>query len=207
VATTWLPRAEQLAITRQLTAFEKHVLLFLAGVKVGALLNLFWDTLEEQITARRSFYREAPLLQDALIDLHSTRVTNELLHSNARIDHRMVDYLVGLETEATALVEGSHLFRPTVDLDRAVLPETQKRLIVETVTGFPAFQRACRRYFGHLMEYERGLGLLFWGPSGTGKTVMANALATSLGKRLLLVNLGIYPGVRCINIQGNWYKM
>ena len=206
---TCLPRAEQLATRRQLTAFEKHVLLFLAGVtissafqrtvrsqgggmEVGALLHLFWDTLEAQITARRSFYREAPLLQDALIDLHSTRVTNELLHSDARIDRRMVDYLVGLETESTALVEGSHLYRPTVDLDRVVLPEIQKRLIVETVTGFPAFQRARRRYVDHLMEYGRGLVLLFWGPSGTGKTVMANALASSLGQRLLLVN---YPRI------------
>ena len=89
-------------------------------MEVGTLLHIFWDTLEEQITARRHFYREAPLLQDALIDLHSTRVTNELLHSDARIDRRMVDYLVGLETEATALVEGSHLYRPTVDLDRVV---------------------------------------------------------------------------------------
>ena len=78
-AATWLPRAEQLATMRQLTAFEKHVLLFLAGVtissafqrtvrcqgggvEVGTLLHLFWDTLEEQITARRHFYRGGPAL-------------------------------------------------------------------------------------------------------------------------------------------------
>jgi SpoVK/Ycf46/Vps4 family AAA+-type ATPase len=210
VAGTWQLRAEQLAGARQLTPFEKHILLFLTGltissafqsavhcrggsVEVGTLLNLFWDTLEEQITARRHFYREAPLVQNALIDLDSTPFQDDfIIRSDVRIDRRMVDYIVGLETEATALVEGSHLYRPTVDLARVVLPEAQKRLIVETVAGFPAFQQARRRYFDSLMEYGRGLVLLFWGPSGSGKTMMANALASHLGKRLLLVN---YPKI------------
>lgn len=162
------------------------------GVEVGTLLNIFWDTLEEQITARRHFYREAPLLQDALIDLHGAPFQDDLIRSDVRIDRRMVDYIVGLETEATALVEGSHLYRPTVDLDRVVLPEAQKQRIVETVTGFPGFQKVRQRHFDSLVEYGRGLVLLFWGPSGSGMTMMANALASYLGKWLLLVN---YPKI------------
>ena len=208
-AGVWQPRAEQLAARRQLTPFEKHVVLYLTGLtissafqhamqchseveEVGTLLHLFWDSLAEQMTARRHFYRHAPLLQDALIDLHTARLRDDLLHSTVRIDQRMVDYLVGLETEATALVEGSHLYRPTMDLSRVILPEEQKQLILETITGFPAFQQARRRYFDQWLEYGRGLVLLFYGPSGSGKTAMANALASHLGQRLLLVN---YPRI------------
>lgn len=144
------------------------------------------------MAARRYFYRDAPLLRDALIDLHIDAFADDLLSGKVHLDRRMVDYLLGLETEAASLIEGSHLYRPTVDLDRVVLPEIQKRLIVDTVTGFPAFQQARRRYFDALMEYGRGLVLLFWGPSGSGKTLMANALASHLGQRLLLVN---YPRI------------
>ena len=106
---------------------------------MGTLFHLFGDSLAEQMTARRHVYRHAPLLQDALIDLHTARLRDDVLHSTVRIDQRMVDDLVGLETEATALVEGSHLYRPTMDLSRVILPEEQKQLILETITGFPAF--------------------------------------------------------------------
>ena len=165
---TWLPRAEQLAARRQLAPFEKHVLLFLTGVTissaferavhlnhvdVGTLLSIFWDTLQEQIVARKHFHREAPLLQDALIDLAMTPFQADLVHSNVRIDRRMVDYLVGLETEATALVEDSHLYRPTVNLDRVILPEAQKRLIVETAMANALANHLGKRLF--LINYPR----------------------------------------------------
>src|SRR5262249_15686287 len=117
-AGTWLPRAEELAVARRLTPFDKHILLFLTAItipsafqravecrhgsaEVGMLLHLFWDILEEQITARRHFYREAPLVREALIDLYSTPFQDDFIRSDVRIDRRMVDYLVGLESETT----------------------------------------------------------------------------------------------------------
>ena len=205
---TWLPRAEELAALRQLSPFEKHVLLLLAGlvlssdfkralhckgegVEVATLLSLFWETLEEQMAALRAFRPDAPLVRDALLDLDAAPFQDNILRSDVRLDGRMVDYLGGFE-EDMAVIEGSHLYRPTVDLARVMLPADQKQLIVETVRNFPAFQRARQRYFDTLLEYGCGLVLLFWGPSGSGKTLMANALASSLGKRLLLVN---YPRI------------
>ena len=42
------------------------------------------------------------------------------------IDRRMVDYVVGLETEFGELVEGSYLYTPTVAIDQVVLPAHTK---------------------------------------------------------------------------------
>jgi SpoVK/Ycf46/Vps4 family AAA+-type ATPase len=38
------------------------------------------------------------------------------------------------------------------------------------------------------ITYGRGMSLLFYGASGTGKTMLANALATKLNRRMLLIN-------------------
>ena len=37
--------------------------------------------------------------------------------------------------------------------------------------------------------YSRGLCLLFYGPSGTGKTMTANAVSRHLSKKVLLVTV------------------
>jgi len=42
--------------------------------------------------------------------------------------------------------------------------------------------------FDDIISYGNSLVLLFFGVSGTGKTMMANALAAHLKKKLLLIN-------------------
>lgn len=199
----WLPRAEKLARARGLTEFEKHVLLLAATdtafrqpmesgrlqkfrSTVGALLFLFFESLEERLAHRKHFYRDAALVRDGLITLDGY---GDLLTMSVEVDRRMTDFLLGLEAEASSLVEGSHLYTPKVQLDRVVLPERDKELITQAVQNYPSFQRQrARTGFDDLVSYGRGLVMLFYGPSGTGKTMMANALANHLGKRVLLIN-------------------
>ena len=80
-----------------------------------------------------------------------------------------------------------------VDLTQVILPEEQKQLIVRTVANFDNFSKARKRLaFDETMSYGTGILLLFFGKSGTGKTMMANAVAKMLGKRILLIN---YPSL------------
>ena len=58
------------------------------------------------------------------------------------IDRRMLDFLVGLDTEFSDIVDGSHLYFPSaVQLEDVVLPNDQKSLIVETVENFAAYKK------------------------------------------------------------------
>lgn len=58
------------------------------------------------------------------------------------IDRRMLDFLVGLDTEFSDMVDGSHLYFPSkVQLEDVVLPQDQKSLIVETVENFAAYKK------------------------------------------------------------------
>lgn len=200
------PRGETLAESRGLDLFEKHVLLFLAcagtsktlmklvdrygrNLEVGHILNILCDSLADQVRARKYFYRDSTLIREGLLTMAGSAFENDILECGLTIDRRMAEYLLGLENESSSLVEGSHLYTPRVDLDRVVLPVAQKKLIVDTVVGFPAFRNLCRDCgLDTILDYGKGQVLLFHGPSGTGKTMMANALATFLGRRVLLVN-------------------
>lgn len=205
-AASFVPRGEQLARKRGLEPFEKHVLLILASVglkpsfakllggyrascEVGDLLAVFCDSDAEQVAARKYFYRDARLLTEGLVTISGSDFDGDVLRRNVEIDRRITEYLLGLETERTLLVEGGHLFTRRVDLERVILPAVQKQLIVDTVVGFPAFRKVCRESgLETLLGQGDGQVILFHGESGTGKTLMAHAIATLLGKRILLVN-------------------
>jgi SpoVK/Ycf46/Vps4 family AAA+-type ATPase len=205
--TDWLPRAERLAQKLGLSEFEKHVILISVGAalckeyrelfnrenEIQDLLYLFCDSAKEQVQKRKYFYKDAKLVKTGLIRVSGLSYTEDLLSMDVTVDRRMADYLVGLENETISMVEGSHIYTPSALLKNVVIGQQEKDLIVKTAENYPAFQRERKRCgLDEIVSYGRGLVMLFYGPSGTGKTLMANALANHLGKKILLVN---YPTI------------
>ncbi|KAL3158741.1 hypothetical protein ABBQ32_011470 [Trebouxia sp. C0010 RCD-2024] len=215
----WKPRLQRLADARQLAPFEKLVLELLVGchvspsvqrtflanksgasmdemtamspVTVGSLLLGFLPTsLQEQISSRKYFYKSGRLIKDGIITLSNTDFSRDIMDQGVDIDRRMLDFLVGLDTEFSDMVDGSHLYFPSaVHLEDVVLPQDQKKLIVETVENFSAYKKV-RKTLGldKTVGGTGGLVLLFHGASGVGKTMMANAVAKHVGRKVLLIN-------------------
>merc|ERR1719233_1859860 len=157
------------------------------------MLGIHCKGLKSQIMNRRYFYKNATLVKESIISVTEASrwmSSKGLITMTLSIDRRLVDYVCGLDLEFGALVEGSHLYTPTVTMDQVVLPKQIKERIIGAVQGIDRFAKA-KTIFGlnDLVSYGNGSVLLFHGVSGTGKTLTANALAHLLGKKVLLASM------------------
>eukprot|EP00041_Stephanoeca_diplocostata_P038019 m.1469259 g.1469259 ORF g.1469259 m.1469259 type:complete len:1133 (-) comp25141_c0_seq3:2-3400(-) len=161
---------------------------------IKMLLHTFCSTFKEQVSKRTYFYKSASLVRRGIVKLPARHPTDmDLLNLPVVIDRRILDWVVGLDTEISELVEGSNLYAPTVQMEDVVLHAEQKADILAAVQSFQLLKVYQRKHHtpGILQvgrTYTRGLVLLFSGPSGTGKTLTANALASHLDMKVLLVN-------------------
>ncbi|KAF0696031.1 Aste57867_13194 [Aphanomyces stellatus] len=218
-----LPRLEAMAAKFKLNAFEQNVIVMLIGktispvlknllegvdtsvvqrmdesITVNQILSVFCDTFQEQVAHRVFFYKSARLLQRGLVKLNRGRWHSsggDLVDQRVELDRRVLDWVVGLDTEINELVEGSDLYNPKVQLSQVVLPDEYKQTILSTVTAYEHF-RTYRKTSGldQTLSYGTGLVLLLCGASGTGKTMTVNAVAHHLKKRVLLVDFPSLQG-------------
>nr|WP_256448106.1 ATP-binding protein [Lysobacter sp. MMG2] len=79
---------------------------------------------------------------------------------------------------------------PIFALDDVVLPQDRKEQLLEIVDNVLLSERVLGDWaFGEQLPYGRGVTALFHGPSGTGKTMAALAVARKLGIQILRIDL------------------
>ena len=140
IAEMRLPRLERLAAALGLCEFEKNVVVSMIGqaiaprsiglmggggggggggapsktMQVEVLLRAFSHSLQHQIEHRKYFYKSAVLVREGILVLHGDELGADLTQTLAEIDRRMLDFVVGLDTEFSELMDGSHLYTPQV---------------------------------------------------------------------------------------------
>ena len=135
-------------------------------MQVEVLLRAFSASLSQQIQYRKHFYKSAVLVREGIIVLHGDELGADLSQTMAEIDRRMLDFVVGLDTEFSELMDGSHLYTPSVHIEEVVLAESKKTLVIDTVKHFDDFVAASKELELHKkLSYGRGMVLLFYGAS------------------------------------------
>lgn len=189
------PRLEELVRQLQLDVFEKSVLIYLVGsmisplfkssiasdslrglvgsgrkCSVGDLLQVFCESVAEQVAARTHFYRTSKMIEKGLIRLTEGYGVSDLTDQEVQLDRRVLDCIVGLDKESTEVIQGSYLYDPAVDINSVVLAPGLKEAILSSTVNFDKFLRYRKQSsFDEAISYGVGLTLMFSGASGTGK--------------------------------------
>ena len=149
--------------------------------------------LQGRVDRRQAFAAHAPLRTHDLVqvNIHGRYCSPEdLLTASLSITGRALDLLLGSDALGDEFLEFSSLEEPLASLDQVVLPARDKQRILSVVENHDLYLQKRQDWgFNDTIRYGRGALMLFHGPSGTGKTMTAHAVAEHLGRKVLNVDI------------------
>jgi SpoVK/Ycf46/Vps4 family AAA+-type ATPase len=163
----------------------------LDGVDVSLAVQLAAGTWEEKLEARRALTHQAPLVANGLLQVTQPRGATNVLHQEVVLPARLLNHLLGDAALAESLAPFCEVVREAVPLERVVLPPRVRDDLLAVLTPGKAFRDSLSAWgYDAFLPYGRGVTLMLTGAPGTGKTLLATALATHLGRPLLRVRSG-----------------
>lgn len=120
--------------------------------------------------------------------LGARRISSIAARLGSEVDLKVVHR--ACRTDTPGMSELAQPIEPRADWDDLVLPEAQCR-ILQQIAMHARHRLTVHHDWGFAGKSSRGLGIatLFWGDSGTGKTLAAEVLASTLGLALYRIDL------------------
>lgn len=161
------------------------------GLTVGGVLGLVARDFDEQIACKRHFAIGGRLIERSLIILSDRLRSEDILTSEVHIRPRVVSRVLGDENIYDPSATAVRWAKSNQSFDSVVLPEEILLPIRRFLENYETFRSDTGRLAERgSMNYGLGATFLFHGESGTGKTMLAKAIANRLDRKLFTVTPG-----------------
>jgi hypothetical protein len=159
-------------------------------IEVRTLLQICCSDLESQVNNLSSFSMDSTLIRDGIITFVGQRNSlMAIMDEDVRLSERVCNILLGKSFQYHPIVKHIRRERSLVRLEQVILPQGLKKNIVSRIENFYNSQQSesasdLENFYG----YGSGLAILLRGASGTGKTMLARALANHFNRELFLIS-------------------
>jgi len=167
-----------------------------SSIKIGTALNILCGDYREQLASRKYFSMDSMLIRQEILNIESD--SSGIFERYVTLNDRYVRYFVGdnnFYKSASGLIQRDV---GLIRLDQVIIPEETKKELVSRVGLYLACRNSqAASLIDDFYGYGTGLTLLFHGPSGTGKTMTAQALACHFNRQLYSLKMSEFDHHRC----------
>ena len=170
------------------------------SVDIKTVLILLCTSLRESVSARKYFMPKGKLLSFGLIKIEHQRTrqtANEFLDLTIEPSSRIYSRIIGEDEENGELAPFLKLLELNVKLDDVVLPASIKKTAFQLVSKRSSYSEKWEEWgLNEIKPCGESTVLLFSGPEGSGRKLLARALAEETGAVCLHVNVNRMLGER-----------
>ncbi|MEC8023903.1 MAG: ATP-binding protein [Myxococcota bacterium] len=180
------------AFRKRIARYKDNILLDFADVDL--VLSVLLDTRRERLSALAKYFGESStLVRSRLVKLIRPKeaTSDQLLAQEIVVPGRVVNHLLRSGEIDHNLTKYARMHRPAIAMEHVVLPQQTIGEVISLAQQYAGTLRT------HIEEMNTALGpigrsgvLQFVGPSGTGKTHFARAVAAHLNAPILEVDCG-----------------
>lgn len=164
------------------------------GPTVGLATERFCLSLAERVVARRAFSPESPWLRQGLITLGPGE-PSWLARRRIDVSAPALQMILGEEGLCEQSATVARIERPRVSHLDVIVPPAELTRIGELVSRHESYHEVLARWgFESVLPSSRALTVLLSGPPGTGKSMLAGALAHDTRRPLMTVRSSELPG-------------